>query len=135
MYLHHEVAGDMIQERLRIDKDVPQGERIDPERQVTDVHKVDAQCRSKTQLAQSSCLISRSHLGYQCQIAHDALHPGDSMSSGISSQALYEDIAKAGISDGHGVMQVCERGRLAKGAIYLCGRGKHEEGLTLTSSC
>lgn len=65
MYLHHEVTGDMIQECPRIDKNVPQGERIDPERQVADVHKVDAKCCCETQLAQSSCLISRSHLGYQ----------------------------------------------------------------------
>lgn len=73
MYLQGEVAGDAAQERLRVDKDMPQGEGVDAQGQVADVHKLDAQCCRQAQLPQGSSLISRRRLGNQRQVAQDAL--------------------------------------------------------------
>ena len=73
MHLDREVAGDMAQERLRIDKDVPQGEGIDAQRQVADVHELYAQRCGQPQLPQSSCLVAGRCLGDQRQIAQNAL--------------------------------------------------------------
>ena len=69
VHLDGEVAGDVAQERLRVDEDVPQGEGVDAQRQVADVHELDAQRGRQPQLPQSRRLISGRCLGDQRQVA------------------------------------------------------------------
>ena len=63
----------MAQERLEVDKDVPQGEGVDAQGQIADVHELDAHGGRQAQLPQGRRFDPRRRLRNQRQVAPDAL--------------------------------------------------------------
>lgn len=63
----------MGEQGLGVDEDVAQGQGVDAQGEVADVHEMDAQRGRQAQLPQRGALPARRRLGDQRQIAQDAL--------------------------------------------------------------